>query len=68
MISPKPIKIKILLQNFCNYYNSLIQDTYDAWGTENHTNFMRRFDLMTISEGKNDFDKAIEFAEGFGNI
>ena len=49
--------------NFCSYYQSLAKKTYDAWGTDNHTNVMRRFDLMSLSEGKNDFYKAIEYAE-----
>jgi tetratricopeptide (TPR) repeat protein len=53
------------ISNFCNYYKSLIEQTYNAWGTPNHTNFMRRFNLLTATEGKNDFDKAIEFEENF---
>jgi tetratricopeptide (TPR) repeat protein len=53
------------ISNYCKYYLSLIQLTHHAWGTDNQTNFIRRFDLMTLSEGRNDFDMAIEYADNF---
>jgi tetratricopeptide (TPR) repeat protein len=46
---------------FCKYYKELLQETYDAWGTSNHRNFIRRFELMAKSND-NDFNRAIKFA------
>jgi tetratricopeptide (TPR) repeat protein len=46
---------------FCKYYKELLEETYYAWGTADHRNFIRRFELMAKSDD-NDFDRAIKFA------
>jgi hypothetical protein len=46
---------------FCNYYHHLVNNTYSAWGKEDHKDFIRQFVQMTKSD-YNDYDRAIEFA------
>jgi tetratricopeptide (TPR) repeat protein len=45
---------------FCYYYYNLIIEIYNAWGKDDHKNFIHIFKQITKSE-ISDFDRSIEF-------
>ena len=50
---------------FCSYYYLLIREIYNAWGKDDHKNFIHLFKQITKSE-ISDFDRAIEFFKETG--
>jgi tetratricopeptide (TPR) repeat protein len=51
--------------HFCYYYYLLIIEIYNAWGKDDHKNFMHLFKQITKSE-ISDFDRVIEFFKEAG--